>query len=207
MHPWCGEYPLIHCEQPGSVTRFQCFHGTKNYGTNLPCLTKLLSSSHPLAHMVSHMAIWPEKVDRFRIFPQVTKITNTDPPEIDHDLVNHSWYRQNLNVIGTKKIDFRCHFLKKCKNLGNVGYFCCNMNLILNHILSQHHHNMAFLVPRNLGFPQRRRRTFVGHLIDHHASPSTEKTGRDDTDEIRGNVNMNISYKIDMKYKVNVKCI
>ena len=53
---------LIHCEQPGSVGRFQCFHGTKKLNFNLPChLTKILSSSHPLAHMVSHMAIWPQK--------------------------------------------------------------------------------------------------------------------------------------------------
>lgn len=74
------------------------------------------------------------------------------------------------------------------------------------------------LVPRNLGFPRlRRRRTFVtGHLIDHHVGhPSTEKTGRDDIDEIRGNDiyikwrwnedEMNMKYKIDMKSIWNIK--
>lgn len=89
-----------------------------------------------------------------------------------------------------------------------LAIFCCNeMNLIAYDVeiwcdiapIDDHMNlsceSYAFttsseLLPRNLGFPRsRRRRTFVtGHLIDHHVGhPSTEKTERDDVDEIRGN--------------------
>ena len=90
----CRQIPMLSWHQK---TKFQ---SAMSSDQNSKLLTPFSTHGKPYGNLASK---GPQTDSDSESFHQtVTKITNTDPPVIDHDLANHSWYQQNLNVIGLK---------------------------------------------------------------------------------------------------------